>query len=334
MTLQRSCATLLCFPDILKMAARRRDPPMGVPELKFMITTMDQMQYETTGLVLHRNQHKDEVVRVVSEGLRKQFGITRSKAQIVKKWGDLKSKSPARLQELRREIRSDAKTHRRRHEASHTASDIAVPSGSTAQQPKAKTQRRRRVYQAFDTDSDPELPSVPTDPKATTQRRSHEASHPASHVRAPSGSTAQQPKAKTKRRSHEASHPASHVRAPSGSTAEQPKAKTQRRSHEASHPASHVRAPSGSTAEQPKAKKQRSHPEASQSPQYWPPDALPENMTPDEVLPPAGSVTIVDVKARIERLCVTLAQIQEQQNLAIGELIKIKDMCQLLEAGQ
>ncbi|XP_069593709.1 uncharacterized protein [Ranitomeya imitator] len=170
----------------------------------------------------------------------------------------------------------DAKTHRRRHEASHTASDIAVPSGSTAQQPKAKTQRRRRVYQAFDTDSDPELPSVPTDPKATTQRRSHEASHPASHVRAPSGSMAQQPKAK----------------------------------------------------------KQRSHPEASQSPQYWPPDALPENMTPDEVLPPAGSVTIVDVKARIERLCVTLAQIQEQQNLAIGELNKIKDMCQLLEAGQ
>ncbi|XP_069610676.1 anion exchange protein 3-like [Ranitomeya imitator] len=233
------------------MAARRRDPPMGIPELKFLISTMDGMH----------------------------------KAQIVKKWGDLKSKSPARLQELRREIRREAKTQRRRHEASHTASAVPVPSGST-----------------------------PPDPKAKTQRRRHEASHTASAVPVPSSSTPPDPKAKTQRR---------------------------RRQHEAfdTDSDSETKVPYVSMPPHPKAKTQRRHHEASQSAQYWPPDALPgfspsENMSPDEVLPPAGSVTILDLKTRIERLCETVAQIQEQQNVAIGELQKIRDMCQQLEAGQ
>ncbi|XP_077146298.1 uncharacterized protein LOC143807995 isoform X4 [Ranitomeya variabilis] len=75
-----------------------------------------------------------------------------------------------------------------------------------------------------------------------------------------------------------------------------------------------------------------------ESAQYWPPHSLPvfspsENMSPDEVLPPAGSVTIEGLEAGIERLLYTLARIQEQQNVAMGELQKLRDMCQQLEAG-
>ncbi|XP_077146297.1 uncharacterized protein LOC143807995 isoform X3 [Ranitomeya variabilis] len=121
--------------------------------------------------------------------------------------------------------------------------------------------------------------------------------------------------AKTQRRRHEASHTASDPAVPSGSMPQHPTAHSHGRRHDGS--------PCGTTPE---------------SAQYWPPHSLPvfspsENMSPDEVLPPAGSVTIEGLEAGIERLLYTLARIQEQQNVAMGELQKLRDMCQQLEAG-
>ncbi|XP_077136833.1 uncharacterized protein LOC143793668 [Ranitomeya variabilis] len=128
---------------------------------------MDRMQYETTGLVLHRNQHKEEVVRVVSEGLRKRFGITRSKAQIVKKWGDLKSKRPERLQELRKEIR---RGRRRRQQPSATA---GTPSSATSGSPQPGISHAVRIRRSS------------TPPQATTPPFRHSSSSPGSAAFSP-----------------------------------------------------------------------------------------------------------------------------------------------------
>ncbi|KAM4015535.1 uncharacterized protein ACNLHF_002192 [Anomaloglossus baeobatrachus] len=86
------------------MAARSRSSPWGPVEVRYLVKIMVKKDYFCEAQHDHPMLHKQAVLRLISRGLARRFGVERSTTQIRKKLADLRYKSSELLASIRADI--------------------------------------------------------------------------------------------------------------------------------------------------------------------------------------------------------------------------------------